>query len=117
MHDLSWPFSRVSQISPGIDIIEPPDPAQFSTGPSLGSWDTPTATLTQVEKGVLIDLDLKDLPPQIRDIMRAAYGDATAEIFMISAIVGILALVAVLFIKEKPLRRTVDLQPEASAAV
>ncbi|HET8879129.1 MAG TPA: MFS transporter [Arthrobacter sp.] len=61
-------------------------------------------------------LDLKDLPPQIRDIMRAAYGDATAEIFMISAIVGILALVSVLFIKEKPLRRTVDIQPEASAS-
>ncbi|MDQ0754047.1 MFS transporter [Arthrobacter sp. B3I4] len=59
-------------------------------------------------------MDLKDLPPQIRDIMRAAYGDATAEIFMISAIVGIVALVAVLFIKEKPLRRTVDIQPEAS---
>ncbi|MCX6497657.1 MAG: MFS transporter [Arthrobacter sp.] len=61
-------------------------------------------------------MDLKDLPPQIRDIMRAAYGDATAEIFMISAIVGIVALVAVLFIKEKPLRRTVDLQPETSAS-
>ena len=59
-------------------------------------------------------MDLKDLPPQIRDIMRAAYGDATAEIFMISAIVGIVALVSVLFIKEKPLRRTVDIQPEAS---
>jgi len=61
-------------------------------------------------------MDLKDLPPQIRDIMRAAYGDATAEIFMISAIIGIVALVAVLFIKEKPLRRTVDIQPEASAS-
>ncbi|WP_354233849.1 MFS transporter [Arthrobacter sp. UYEF3] len=61
-------------------------------------------------------LDLKDLPPQIRDIMRAAYGDATAEIFMISAIIGIVALVAVLLIKEKPLRRTVDLQPEAAAS-
>jgi len=60
-------------------------------------------------------MDLKDLPPQIRDIMRAAYGDATAEIFMISAIVGVVALVSVLFIKEKPLRRTVDIQPEASS--
>ena len=61
-------------------------------------------------------LDLKDLPPQIRDIMRAAYGDATAEIFLISAVIGVVALVAVLFIKEKPLRRTVDVQPEATAA-
>lgn len=61
-------------------------------------------------------MDLKDLPPRIRDIMRAAYGDATAEIFLISAIIGVVALIAVLFIKEKPLRRTVDLQPESSAA-
>ncbi|WP_445155150.1 MFS transporter [Arthrobacter sp. Hor0625] len=61
-------------------------------------------------------MDLKDLPPQIRDIMRAAYGDATAEIFLISAVIGIIALIAILFIKEKPLRRTVDIQPEATAA-
>ncbi len=61
-------------------------------------------------------MDLKALPPQIRDIMRAAYGDATAEIFLISAAVGLVALVSILFIKEKPLRRTVDIQPEASAS-
>ena len=48
--------------------------------------------------------------------MRAAYGDAIAEVFMISAIVGLVALVAILFIKEKPLRRTVDIRPEASAS-
>ena len=44
--------------------------------------------------------------------MRAAYGDATAEIFLISAIIGLVALVAILFIKERPLRRTVDVRPE-----
>ena len=61
-------------------------------------------------------MDLKDMPAPIRDIMRAAYGDAIAEVFLISAIIGVVALVAVLFIKEKPLRRTVDVQPEATAA-
>jgi EmrB/QacA subfamily drug resistance transporter len=60
-------------------------------------------------------MDLKDMPAPVRDIMRAAYGDATAQIFMISAIVGIVALVAILFIKEQPLRRTVDIQPEPAA--
>ncbi|MGX1162247.1 EmrB/QacA subfamily drug resistance transporter [Pseudarthrobacter sp. SLBN-100] len=58
-------------------------------------------------------LDLKDLPAPVADVMRAAYGDATAGIFMISAAVSVVALLAVLFIKEKPLRRTVDLTPEA----
>jgi len=59
-------------------------------------------------------LDLKDLPAPVADVMRAAYGDATAGIFMISAIVSAVALLAVIFIKEVPLRKTVDITPEAS---
>jgi hypothetical protein len=55
------------------------------------------------------------MPASVRDVMRAAYGDATAEIFLISAVIGIVALVAILFIKEQPLRRTVDIEPEAAA--
>ncbi|RAM38453.1 MFS transporter [Arthrobacter globiformis] len=60
-------------------------------------------------------LDLADMPAPIRDIMRAAYGDATAEIFLISAVIAVVALIAVLLIKEQPLRRTVDIRPEAAA--
>jgi hypothetical protein len=63
--------------------------------------------------GAGASMDLVDLPEPVRDIMRAAYGDATAQIFLISAVIGVVALVAVLFIKEKPLRRTVDIRPEA----
>ncbi|PVZ52782.1 MDR family MFS transporter [Arthrobacter sp. H-02-3] len=59
-------------------------------------------------------MDLKDMPAPIRDIMRAAYGDAIAEVFMISAIIGVIALLAILFIKERPLRRTVDIRPESA---
>ena len=56
-------------------------------------------------------MDLAHMPEPVREIMRAAYGDATAEVFLVSAAVTVVALVAVLFIKEKPLRRTVDIQP------
>lgn len=56
-------------------------------------------------------MDLAHMPEPVREIMRAAYGDATAEVFLISAAVTVVALVSVLFIKEKPLRRTVDIQP------
>jgi MFS family permease len=59
--------------------------------------------------GAGASLDLKDMPEPVREIMRAAYGDATAQIFMISAVIGLVALVAILFIKEQPLRRTVDI--------
>ncbi|GAB5077918.1 MFS transporter [Arthrobacter sp. AD-310] len=55
-------------------------------------------------------MDLAHMPEPVRDIMRAAYGDATAEVFLISAAVAVVALVSVLCIKEKPLRRTVDIQ-------
>jgi MFS family permease len=61
-------------------------------------------------------MDLQDMPAPVRDIMRAAYGDATAEIFLFSAAIGIIALVAILFIKEQPLRRTVDIVPAAAPA-
>ncbi|GAP56771.1 drug resistance transporter, EmrB/QacA protein, partial [Arthrobacter sp. Hiyo6] len=60
-------------------------------------------------------MDLKDLPEPVRGIMRAAYGDATAQIFLISAIIGVVAFVAIMFIKERPLRRTVDIQPDRPA--
>ena len=58
-------------------------------------------------------MDLVDMPAPVREIMRAAYGDATAEVFLIAAGVAVVALISVLFIKERPLRRTVDIQPDA----
>ncbi|SLK08321.1 drug resistance transporter, EmrB/QacA subfamily [Arthrobacter sp. P2b] len=60
-------------------------------------------------------MDLAHMPEPVREIMRAAYGDATAEVFLISAVVAVVALVSVLSIKEKPLRRTVDIQPAPAA--
>lgn len=61
-------------------------------------------------------LDLADMPAPMRDIMRAAYGDATAEIFLIAGAIAVVALIAVLLITERPLRRTVDIQPAARPA-
>lgn len=61
-------------------------------------------------------LDLADMPAPVRDIMRAAYGDATAEIFLIAGAIAVVALIAVLLVTERPLRRTVDIQPAARPA-
>ncbi|WP_415855902.1 MFS transporter, partial [Sinomonas sp. G460-2] len=58
-------------------------------------------------------LDLKDMPAPIANVVRAAFGDASARAFLIAGIVAIVAFLAVLFIKEVPLRRTVDMAKPA----
>jgi EmrB/QacA subfamily drug resistance transporter len=52
-------------------------------------------------------LDVNHLPPQLAELVRQSYGDATGRIFLIAAACGLVSLIAVLFIKEVPLRRTV----------
>jgi EmrB/QacA subfamily drug resistance transporter len=61
-------------------------------------------------------LDLAALPAPVRTIVRQAYGDATGRIFVISAIVAVVALLCVVFIKEVPLRTTVKLGDSAENA-
>jgi hypothetical protein len=56
----------------------------------------------------------------VRAVVEQAYGEATGHLFLIATPVAALALVAVLFIKEKPLRLTVqredELTPELAPA-
>ncbi|AVP67812.1 MDR family MFS transporter [Prescottella equi] len=61
--------------------------------------------------------NLKELPGPIADIVRGAYGDATARIFLISGIVSLLSLAAIFFIKEVALRTfSADEQRRAEAS-
>jgi len=57
-------------------------------------------------------LDVGSLPPQLGDVVREAYGDATGRIFLIAAAAALVSLLAVLFIREVPLRRTVSMSAE-----
>jgi len=61
------------------------------------------------------DLDIAALPEAVQHIVRAAYGDATGRIFMVSAAVGAIGLVAALFLRPVRLRTTLDLDPAAEA--
>ncbi|WP_433380666.1 MDR family MFS transporter [Streptosporangium sp. CA-115845] len=54
-------------------------------------------------------LNLEALPEAARTVVRAAYGDATGHIFLISAAIAAVGVVAVLFLKPTKLRDTVDL--------
>jgi EmrB/QacA subfamily drug resistance transporter len=62
-------------------------------------------------------LDLKHMPDALAAIVRRGYGDATGHVFLIAALVAVVALVAVLFVKEVPLRTTVSLSVSTQEAV
>jgi EmrB/QacA subfamily drug resistance transporter len=48
--------------------------------------------------------DFNQAPPAIRTLIRVSYGDATGRIFLISAVMSLVALVAIVFIREVALR-------------
>ena len=57
-------------------------------------------------------LNLEALPEPIKLIVRAAYGDATGHIFLVSVGIALVGLVAALFLPRVRLRETIDLAPE-----
>jgi EmrB/QacA subfamily drug resistance transporter len=58
-------------------------------------------------------LDLKSLPAPVAEVVRASYGDGMARIFLVAAVVGVVGLIATLFIQEVALRKTVSMKTEA----
>ncbi|MER8236968.1 MDR family MFS transporter [Streptomyces sp. NPDC094049] len=50
--------------------------------------------------------DMTTLPAPIREIVEHAYGVATGELFLVATPFALLAVIAVLFVKEKPLKTT-----------
>jgi MFS family permease len=59
--------------------------------------------------GTTSALNLAQLPAAVQHIVRAAYGDATGHIFLISALIAIVGVVAALFMRPIALRTTVDM--------
>jgi EmrB/QacA subfamily drug resistance transporter len=58
-------------------------------------------------------LNLAGLPAAVQHIVRAAYGDATGHIFLISAAIAVVGVVAALFMRPTDLRTTVDMTTAA----
>jgi MFS family permease len=81
---------------------------------ALGPEGAQAAQALQSGSGTSV-LDVGSLPPQLGDIVRHAYGDATGRIFLIAAAAAVVSLLAVLFLREVPLRRTVGMTDEADA--
>ncbi|MFI5493430.1 MDR family MFS transporter [Actinoplanes sp. NPDC051859] len=66
--------------------------------------------------GTTSSLNLAELPGTVQHIIRDAYGDATGHIFLISAGVAVVGVVAALFLKPITLRSTIDLAAARTAA-
>ena len=62
-------------------------------------------------------LDIEDLPAPIQAIVHVAYGDSFGFLFAIAAVISVVTLVAVLLVREVPLRNTVELMPAAPQPV
>ncbi|MFI9467117.1 MDR family MFS transporter [Streptomyces sp. NPDC052492] len=60
--------------------------------------------------------DMSTLPEPVRQIVEHAYGVATADLFLIATPCALLALVTVVFIKEKPLKTTSGMERLAEEA-
>jgi len=60
--------------------------------------------------------NLNELTPAVAGIVRAAYGDATALIFMVAGALAVVTLVAVLYIREVPLRTDTGMERERTEA-
>ena len=60
--------------------------------------------------------DMSTLPAPVRAVFETAFGDATGHLFLIAAPCAAIALVAVLFIREVPLRTTIERADELAPA-
>ncbi|MFE9690253.1 MDR family MFS transporter [Micromonospora sp. NPDC005806] len=61
-------------------------------------------------------LNLAALPAPVQHIVRAAYGDATGHIFLISAAIAVVGIIAALLLKPVTLRSSLDL-PDTARSV
>jgi EmrB/QacA subfamily drug resistance transporter len=65
--------------------------------------------------GQTSNLNLGALPEAMQHIVRAAYGDATGHIFLISAAIAVVGVVAAVFMRPAVLRSTLDLAADQPA--
>ncbi len=84
-----------------------------STAEGLAAAGVPTSGAGTGNVGIG---SLNELPPAIAGIVRAAYGDATALIFLVAAAIAVISVVAILFIKEVPLRTETGLERQHAEA-
>jgi hypothetical protein len=61
-------------------------------------------------------LNISALPEAFQHIVRAAYGDATGHIFLISAVIAVVGVLAAIALRPVMLRTSLDLPDDVTAA-
>ncbi|MFF0149613.1 MFS transporter [Amycolatopsis sulphurea] len=61
--------------------------------------------------------NVASLPAALQPVVRAAFGDSTGTVFLYAGIIAVVTFLAVLFVKEVPLRRTLDADAPVTNAV
>ena len=60
--------------------------------------------------------DMSTLPDRIRPIVESAFADATGHVFLLATPFAFLALIAILLIREVPLRDTIQREDELTVS-
>jgi predicted MFS family arabinose efflux permease len=84
----------------GVSVLGAVLTARVNTLITDGVAATPGAAAATSGSGGLGLADLADAPPAIQALIRISYGDATGRIFLVSAVVAVVAVAAILFIRE-----------------
>jgi EmrB/QacA subfamily drug resistance transporter len=67
--------------------------------------------------GDISALNLTALPPEVQQVVHTVYGDATAHVFLLSAAVALVGVLAALLLKPITLRTTIDLEKKEEKPV
>ncbi|MEV4812788.1 MDR family MFS transporter [Micromonospora avicenniae] len=78
--------------------------------------DLAAAGVPTAGTGETSNLNIAALPDAIQNIVRAAYGDATGHIFLISAIIAVVGVIAAVALKPVTLRTSIDLPDSVRSA-
>src|SRR5699024_1556019 len=98
----------------GVSILGAVLASLVSTNMRDGMTDAGIPT-DQLDSGADVNLDISSLPGPMQDLIHTAYADGFGPIFLISAIAGVVTLLAILSVRGTMLRQTIGLKPTPPA--
>ncbi|SDJ87857.1 drug resistance transporter, EmrB/QacA subfamily [Actinopolyspora mzabensis] len=101
-------FFRTLGGSAGVSVLGAVLGSRVSEYAREGMAELPGPTPSLSGGNGSVSLDVNSLPAPIEAILHDSYGRAIGDLFLITACVSVVTLLAVLFIREVPLRTTVE---------